>query len=74
MNTIWLITFDKVDYDEYFGCVVIAKDLEEAYIVAGITKEKGLYNNKYLDNVESIKEIGKTLLLRELVLDSFNAG
>lgn len=70
-NKIYIIKFDKVDYDEYIGFVIIAPNRARAIQI--MLLEKG-GNNVHKDNIESCEEIGTTNRKEGIVFDSYNAG
>lgn len=63
-NGIYLITKEDVDYDEYDGFVVIAKNRKEAI---------NMVINKIVD-IDNIRKVGESSLKSQIVLSSFNAG
>lgn len=69
---VYLINLREVDYDEYNGFVIIAKDKQEAI---GIMLSKQFNGgNVQIDNIETIKKVGVSSLKSQIVLSSFNAG
>ena len=75
MNKVYLIELREVDWDQYNGFVVVAKDEAEALEICGIRAEKGeLWDNKFRDNVELISVIADSKLKSQVILESFKAG
>jgi len=72
---IYLVTLKEVDYDQYYGFVVIADNKDDALVVCECdgTHPKP-YDNRFKGNVESVWCVGNTKLKRQLVQSSFHAG
>jgi hypothetical protein len=71
---VYVITLDKVDYDQYIGFVIIAKSKPRAIELMIEEHGYGWHTNVGKDNIETITKIGNSNKKEGIYLDSFNAG